>query len=499
MRSDMPRVIRLFEVQSGKKAKNVRNAASGSVRQKDPAITNSRQPRFFPYSMHVENFEALQIFTHTQSLAYLDTIGFNTKKYNQHLNTPKGLQSLIDIVFDFLLEMPSLDLPCDGYVVKINNLNHQDELGTTSRIPRWAFAAKPEVFHSEKTELISCDFQTSRHGTITPVANIAPVELEGTTVSRATLHNFEEIERLNIAIGDIIEIKKGGGVIPDIIGVYEKSNAENRTTIKPPSECPACGGIVTKVHGRVAYRCTNSLNCSAQTSERIIHYASKEGMNILDLGRSTIEQLCEFGHLTVPSDLYLLTRAHLAILPGFKDKKFDKVLNGIEASKQVDFYRFLTAIGIPDIGKERARELASRFKRPEVFAIASIDEIKQMKGFKELAYVIVDFFKNEKNKREYETLVSLLNIKEIEEVEQSLEGVSFVVTGSFGTVSRNDIQNHIKRHGGKVGSPSTNTNYLILGAGGGSKEDKVRALIRDKGVDIKILSEDEAISLLGIA
>tara|TARA_B100002049_G_scaffold180623_1_gene137556 strand:+ start:18724 stop:20739 length:2016 start_codon:yes stop_codon:yes gene_type:complete len=497
LRSDMPRLSELIETQTGKPPKNVRNAASGSTRQKDPAVTKSRQPRFFPYSAYSDEFEQIGIESHSQSMEYLNEIGFSTTKYGRFTSLYSNSAEVIAGVTDFLESMKTMDMPCDGYVVKVDRFNIQEQLGLIAKTPRWAFAGKLSVSESSITTLRTADFQTSRHGTITPVANIDTVELEGTSVSRATLHNFDEINRLNIALGDKIVIKKGGGVIPDIVCVHEENPDPERTVIQPPSHCPSCGGEVVKMVDRVDYRCTNTLGCPAQRDEKIIHFASKDGMDIASFGSSTIKLLCEMGHLERPSEIFQLTKAHLSVLPGFGAKKCANVLAGIEKSKAVDFHRFLTAVGIPDVGIERARELANKFKTPEGLLNANPRDIREIKGFDELSFAIVSFFKNEQTREEFNTLINMLNIKEVESVEQSLVGKSFVVTGKFLSVKRSAIEAFLKKRGGKVGQPSGNTDYLILGIDGGTKSDKVDALNR-KGANIQILDEDTAISLFGI-
>ena len=498
LKSDMPRLSELIEAQTGKSPKNVRNAASGSTRQKDPAITMSRQPRFFPYSTYSNEFELLGVESHSQSMKYLNEIGFNTTKYGEFTSLYYNSTEVIAGVSAFLENMKTMDLPCDGYVVKVDNFNSQEQLGLIAKTPRWAFAGKLSVSESSISTLRTVDFQTSRHGTITPVANIDTVELEGTSVSRATLHNFAEINRLNIALGDNIVIKKGGGVIPDIVCVHQENPDPERAVIQPPSHCSSCGGEVVKMVDRVDYRCSNTLGCPAQRVEKIIHFASNDGMNIVSFGASTIKLLCEMGHLERPSDIFQLTKAHLAVLPGFGAKKCENVLAGIEKSKTVDFHRFITAVGIPDVGIERARELANKFKTPECLLNANPRDIREIKGFNELSFSIVSFFKNEQTREEFNTLVNTLTIKEVESVEQSLEGKSFVVTGKFSSVKRSTIEAFIKKRGGKVGQPSRNTDYLILGIDGGSKSQKVDALNKG-GANIEILDEDNAISLFGIA
>lgn len=482
-------------VQEKKELKNARNAAAGTVRNLDSSVVKERQPQFFAYSAQSSDEEfATSYPDHSERMKKLQEFGFTI---NPLAKKSESVEELIKHTNSFYEIMNDYDVPCDGWVIKIDNIPQQEALGLTAKTPRWAIAAKPKE-EEYSTKFHKLTLQTSRSGIVTPVAEVEPIDIDDSTITRATLHNYDEIRKLNVAVGDYIFIKKGGGVIPDITGVDPSRSAENRVEISPPEHCPSCGGRVEQVNDEVAYRCTNTYDCPAQQIEKIIYFASKGCIEIRDVGEVAIENLYELKLISKPIDLFNLTEAELSQLPGYKAKKINNALEGIESAKKAKLVNFITAIGIKGVGKEKARILANHFKTPEAFKEARFSEICNLTDFSDvLAGNVIDYFKNEANIIQYNQLIDVLNISHENSGGNEFSGLSFVVTGTFNAVERKKIEAHIKDNGGKVTSPSGKTNYLILGEDGGGKADKVEKL-NANGASIVIMGEIEALAFLKI-
>lgn len=493
---------------------NPRNTAAGSLRQLDSSITASRNLDAIFYSLFQENAlrsnkdvvqvnlisglnNHLEINTHYQSLQNLEGLGFKTN--NQYNKLCSNIDEIIDLYKEWESKRHDLDFEIDGAVVKINQIDLQNILGSTAKTPRWAIALKFKAEIAE-TQIESVTYEVGRLGTITPVANLSPVQLAGTTVKRATLHNFDQVERLGIKIGDWIQVRKAGEIIPEIISVNLEKRPQHLESIRAPKECPICSSEVEQID--VSYRCTNILACPAQIQRRIEHWCSKGAMDISGVGPALIASLLERKLINKPLDLYKLNFEDLINLERMAEKSSLNAINSIQASRTRSFARFLFALGIRHIGINVAELIANyypsldnlekEFTRndnpgagllkidglgPKI--IESMREFFSSKAYQDL-------------KLELKTHPALLDIQEAS-VRQSgtkFTGLSFVITGSL-SQSRSHYEQSIKENGGKVSSSiSAKTSYLLCGEDPGSKLDKAQSL------GVKVINEDEFFRLL---
>ena len=469
------------QLQMGQKTfANPRNAAAGSIRQLDPKITASRDLSIFVYGGIFEKKDAPK--THGETMEKLSKLGFRTNK----VSVVQGIGEAIEFCKKTDLVRHSLNYATDGVVIKVDEIAKQEELGFTSRVPKWAIAFK---FPPEEvwTDLVSIEFSVGRTGIVTPVANLKPVLLAGSTVSRASLYNFDEIKRLNVQVGDRALVKKAAEIIPKVIRVEKTPNSK---PFEMPKICPCCSAPLVEVEGEVALYCPNKNGCSAQIKGRIEYFVSKNAMDIDGLGESIISQLVERKMVHTYADLYKLTYEQLLELDLIAEKSAQNLLDAINNSKNTKLPKFINALGIRLVGKESADILAQNFKDIEALKAASIEDLSAIDGIGEkMAKSIYDYFHNEQN---LETLDEVLKLGLVlentykKEENLKLKGLSFVLTGTLEEFSRDKAQEILKSLGAKTpNSVSKNTDFVVAGANAGSK------LTKAQNLGIKILNEQE--------
>jgi len=464
---------------------NPRNAAGGSVRQLNPEITRERDLAFFAYTGVLDSVSE-EINTHYQMLELLKKQGFQV---NPNIRICKNIEEAINYCDEWEEKRFTLGYATDGIVIKINNFAYQDELGFTSRAPKWAtaFKFKPE---EAVTKLLDIEINVGRTGAITPVAILEPVKLAGSTVSRATLHNAEEIKRLDIRIGDYVWVKKAAEIIPKIIKVETSRREENLIKFVYPENCPSCGAKIEKDEDGVIQYCTNDIACPAQLKAKIKYWASKDGVDIDGLGDAVVEQLFDLGYINNYADLYYLKKDNILNLDKFADKSAQNLIDAIDKSKHSEFASFISALGIKFVGKETAELIARKFSTFDEFKNATVDELSQIEGVGEkIAISIKAFFENSRN---LELIDKIFNsgfeiiYPKILLGNAPFSGLTFVFTGTLSKITRNEAQKLAKSLGGNVtNSVSKNTSYVIAGEAAGSKFDKAEKL------GITILNEDE--------
>ena len=469
------------QIETGQKTfANPRNAAAGSIRQLDPKITASRDLSIFVYSGIFEKKDAPK--THGETMKKLSKLGFKTNK----VSIVQGIDGAIEFCKQTDLVRHSLNYATDGVVIKVDEIAKQDELGFTSRVPKWAIAYK---FPPEEvwTDLESIEFSVGRTGIVTPVANLKPVLLAGSTVSRASLYNFDEIKRLNVQEGDRALIKKAAEIIPKVIRVEKTQNSK---PFKMPELCPCCNTPLVEVEGEVALYCPNKTGCSAQIKGRIEYFVSKNAMDIDGLGESIISQLVGRKMVYTYADLYKLTYEQLLELDLIAEKSAQNLLDAINNSKNVKLPKFINALGIRLVGKESADILAQNFPDIEALKAAKIEDLSAIDGIGEkMAKSIYDYFHNEQNLKTLDEVLKLGLVPENtykKEENLKFKGLSFVLTGTLEEFSRERAQEILKSLGAKTpNSVSKNTNYVIAGANAGSK------LTKAQNLGIKIINEQE--------
>ncbi len=450
---------------------NPRNAAAGSLRQLDSKITASRDLHFFAYTIISDDKTLFS--THFEGLSLLKELGFET---NPNCKLVKGVNPIIEQCEYWATERFNLDYATDGMVVKVNDLFKQNELGFTSRAPKWATAFK---FPPEEvwTKLEGIELSVGKTGAVTPVALLTPVQLAGTIVKRASLHNFDEIQRLNLNIGNEVLIKKAAEIIPKVI---RKREDEDLGVYNTPTVCPCCNTPLVKIEGEVALYCPNTLGCPAQKKGRIEYWASKEALDIDGVGESIVEKLMEKGLINDFADLYKLTQDDFMTIDLIKEKSSENLYNAIQNSKTPTMTKFLTALSIKLIGKETADLIANEYPTLEAIKNATVEDLVKIDGIGEkAAKSVVDFFNDEQNKYILSKLEQY-GVKPqgsaFEKTSNTLEGKTFVITGTL-SQPRNVFEEKIKKAGGKVSSSvSKKTSYVLAGENPGSKFDKASTL-----------------------
>ncbi|MDD3437646.1 MAG: NAD-dependent DNA ligase LigA, partial [Candidatus Gastranaerophilales bacterium] len=474
-------------LQNGEKIfANPRNAASGSIRQLDSSITAKRDLSMFCYGAILDGFVAK---THYETIQLLKKLGFKT---NPNIEVVKNIQEAIAYCEKWEHKRFELDYATDGVVIKVNDLALQQELGFTSRAPKWATAFKfpPEEVN---TKLLDIEINVGKTGAVTPVAILEPVQLAGSTVSRASLHNFDEIKRLDIRIGDTVLIKKAAEIIPKVIKVSEHSSISN--TFIPPDRCPVCQTPLETREGEVNLYCPNSMFCPAQIKAKIEYWVSKEAIDIDFVGPSIIEQLFDKNMIKSAADLYALSQQDFMQLDLVQDKSAFNIYNSIQSSKNRPLARFLTALSIKHVGKETAQILANHFKSLENVINAEIEELATVEGVGEkIAQSIYDFFRNE-NTLKFLSQLKQLGVEPNSEVFEAksdiLAGKTIVLTGTLQSMTRDEANEKIRLLGGKtVSSVSKNTSYVIAGESAGSK------LVKAQNFGVIILSEDDFLGMI---
>lgn len=476
---------------------NPRNAGAGAVRQLDSRITASRQLDAYFYAAHfLIPGEAKPPQTHWKTLDYLQKLGFKVNPGRQLCRSLAEVQAFIQ---DWEIRRHDLPFATDGAVVKVNPLAMQDELGFTAKSPRWAVAYKytPEV---QETVVREVELSVGRTGIITPIAIMDPVLISGSTVQRASLHNFDELEKKDVRPGDTVRVQKAAEIIPEVLGVIlEKRPSPTPSPVKRPEACPVCLSPVEQVAGEVAIRCSNPTGCGAQRKNRLEHWVSKQGMDIDGVGPSLIEQLVDRGLVDSPADFYRLSVEDFLTLERMAQKSAENAYQAIQASKSRPLANLINALGIRHIGKETAILLADAYGTMEALAQAGLEELSDLDGIgPRIAESIVTFFADLENQNLITALrdlgVSLATppqSQQASDAPQTLAGKSIVMTGTLPTLSRTQAETLIRSHGGKVsGSVSKKTDYVLLGEEPGSKYSKAQQL------GVKIISEDEFLALI---
>ncbi|MGB4498484.1 MAG: NAD-dependent DNA ligase LigA [Methylococcaceae bacterium] len=479
----------LAKTENGRAFVNPRNAAAGTIRQLNPKIAAERNLQFMPYGIGAYSGE-ISFSRHSEMLNYFVELGFKSSSDNHIISAKKS-----DFEQDFKrMETlrDTLPMEIDGIVYKIDLLDFQEKLGFISRSPKWAIARKFPA-QTVYTTLLDVDFQVGRTGVLTPVARLEPVFVGGVTVSNATLHNMDEIERLNLCIGDKVEIHRAGDVIPKVSKVIFEG--ETRRKIVMPTHCPVCNSIVKRIENQAAYRCTGGLVCGAQIAERIKYYASRNCLNIRQLGTKLIDVLCEQGVLTSIADIYRLQIEDIANLEGQGEKNAKKILAAIEASKQTKFSTFLTALGIPEVGESGAKNLARYFKTLEQLRAADIEMLQQVPDVGLVTATNVrNFFDDVTQNQLVDDLCAagvMWNEIESAEISKPFSGQTWVLTGTLNS-PRNEIKAKLESLGAKVsGSVSAKTTIVLAGEAAGSK------LTQAEKLGVKILNETQFLELIG--
>lgn len=464
--------------------KNPRNAAAGSLRQKDPKIAAKRNLDIFVFN--VQQIEGKDIDSHKQSLDYLKELGFKTVPNYKRVSSADEIINEINTLGEKRFE---LGFPIDGVVIKVDDFKQREVMGATAKVPKWAVAYKfpPE----EKTsKLLDIELNVGRTGAVTPVAVFEPVFLAGTSVSRATLHNQDFIYEKNIDVGDIIKVRKAGDIIPEVLGAVEKHSDR---AFKLPDKCPVCGSELVKSDDEAAVRCPNG-SCPAQVFRSIVHFASKGAMNIDGLGPQIVRTLIDNKLIESVADLYTLKADKLMELENFKEKSVNNLLTAIENSKENSLDRLVFGLGIRNIGQQSAKLLCNKFGDLDNIMSASVTDIAEIDGFGDvMAQSVYDAFHEEHMTRLIDRLKEYGLNTDYEKVQQDnrFEGKTFVLTGTLPTLKRDEAKAIIEKFGGKAsGSVSKKTSYVLAGESAGSKLDKANSL------GIPVISEEEFLNMI---
>jgi len=455
---------------------NPRNAAAGSIRQLDPAVTMSRKLYLACYGIGAVRGPELK--SQAELISWLSEARFPTPA---SMKITKGIDAVIDAIREIEEARSDFTFETDGAVIKVNDFGLQQKLGVKTREPRWAIAYKFEA-HQGTTKIREIHGSVGRTGVITPFAVFEPVKIGGVTVSRSTLHNWDEIKRKDIKIGDTVVVERAGDVIPHVVMVVQEKRTGREMSFPLPEKCPACGSQVVREEGEVAVRCV-SLHCPAQVQEKIIHFASRGGMDIEGLGEKNVELLYSRGLIKHFEDIYKLKKEDLLGLPRFAEKSAQNLIDAIEQSKHTTLAKFLFAIGILHVGEYAAKVLAKNFMNLEDLYRISSEKIIQIKQMGEkISSSLATFFADEKNLRTLDSMLSLgLDIRNPDfafgaDQELPLTGLSFVITGTL-PKSRKEVEEMIEEHGGHPSSAlSAKTDFLIVGEEPGSKLRKAKAL-----------------------
>lgn len=471
---------------------NPRNTASGTLKMQDSKVVAERGLDCFLYGVYGTSTQA----GHYETVNKVADWGFKIpKSEKRYIEKTKTLAGVMDFINFWDKERSNLPFEIDGVVIKVNDYNQQDELGFTAKSPRWAIAYK---FKAERvqTTLNEVTYQVGRTGAVTPVANLKPVQLGGTTVKRASLHNADQIEKLDLHIPEEVYVEKGGEIIPKIVGVNLAERIPNAQKIEFIENCPECGSPLERKEGEVQHYCINETGCPPQIKGRIEHFISRKALNIDGLGAETVDALFDAGKISNYADLYDLRFEEVLALDRMADKSANNLIDGIKASKDIPFERVLFGLGIRFVGETVAKKLAKHFKSIENLRNASFDALLTVDEIGEkIANSICFFFSNEENNQLVDRLIAAglqFVIEEKEGASNKFEGKSFVVSGVFNAFSRPELKEVIEVNGGKnVGSISKNTDYLIAG-------DKMGPAKLKKATDlgVAIVSEDEFIAML---
>lgn len=478
------RLVREQELREETPAKNPRNAAAGSLRQKDPKIAAARGLGIFCFN--IQQLEGTVCESHEASLELMRSLGFPVSPDYKVVHTIEEAIRQIEKIGEL---RGKLGYQIDGAVIKVDSFADRERLGSTAKYPKWAVAFKypPE---EKETVLRSIALQVGRTGAVTPTAEFDPIELAGTTVSRATLHNQDFITQLGVNIGDTIVVRKAGDIIPEVIGV--RNHPKDKPAYVMPTHCPSCGTLLVRDPEVAAIRCPN-ISCPAQILRSLIHFCSRSAMDIEGLGEAACELLLQQGLAKTPADLYRLTKDDLMRLEGFQTKKAENILAALEKSKQNELGALLFGLGIRNIGEKAAKLLAARFGTLQAVENATHEELLSIEGFGEImAESVLQYFADDNNRKLCGDLLSLgLRPWVRQQASAALAGMTFVVTGTLPGYSRDEIENLIEKNGGKAaGSVSKKTSYVVAGEAAGSKLAKAQSL------GVPVLTEQQLLELI---
>jgi DNA ligase (NAD+) len=469
---------------------NPRNAAAGSLRQLDPAVTARRPLQIWVYG--VGHAEGLSVRSHSETLAWLREAGLRT---NPLTATVDSLHEVKAYVGDWAARRATLDYDSDGVVIKVDDIGQQQELGATSQAPRWAVAYKAAT-EQAVTRLLDITINVGRTGALTPTAVLEPVRVSGVTVTSATLHNEDEVARKDVRIGDWVVVQRAGEVIPEVVAPLPERRTGDERAFVMPQRCPVCGTPVERPEGEAVTRCPN-LACPAQVRERLIHFASRDAMDIDGLGEKLVTQLLDRGLIRDPADIYALTQGDLLTLDRMGERLAQNLLDAIERSKATTLARLLFALGIRHVGQHVAELLAAHFRTPQALMGASFEEIRDVPGVgPTIAASVAAFFAAASNRRLVQRLLDAGVRPGVEAAapprDGPLAGARVVFTGTFTRWSRGDAEALVRRAGGNPqDSVSKKTTYVVAGDAPGSKLDRARRL------GVKVLSESEFAELVG--
>ncbi|MEN9337978.1 MAG: hypothetical protein RIQ41_292 [Candidatus Parcubacteria bacterium] len=493
-KNDLDRINKEREIQGVPLYANTRNLAAGTLRQLDPKIVAKRNIQIYAYDIELQKTEhrAQSAETQEQELKMLSSFGFLVNKEYKVCSDLSQVQVMYDLWKE---KRTKQDYGIDGMVIKVNERKLWDELGYTAKSPRGGIAYK---FPAEEvtTRLVAITCQVGRTGAVTPVAELEPVLLAGSTVKRATLHNEDEINRLDVRVGDTVSLRKAGDVIPEIFDVHLELRPKTAKKFSMPTTCPECASVLVKeTVGKdisAAWYCKNAA-CPAKHLENLIHFASKKGMYIEELGEKTLETFHDLGLITDQVSIFALTQQDIEGLEGFGEKSAENIVASIEKARSVPLSRFLYALGIRHVGETTAKDIAQHFRTFIAVRTASYEALCDVEGVGEkVAASIVAFFADAKNATMLDRMLKEVRI--VEEKKKSdgkLQGCTFVLTGTFTAFSRDEMKALIEEHGGKVSSSvSKSTSYLLAGEGGGSKRDDAEKF------GVKIINEEEFKNML---
>lgn len=462
---------------------NTRNLAAGSLRQLDPKITASRKLDTFLYDVDWSVKDIDRPETQFSEIEYIKNLGF---KVNEFTKICKNINEIQEFYNKWSKDKNKLNYELDGIVIKINSINIQNALGYTGKSPRWGVAYK---FPAEKvtTTVLDIILQVGRTGVITPVAHLQPITVAGSTVSRATLHNEDEIKRLDIRIGDTVVLQKAGDVIPDIVEVVKELRLKDSKEFIFPTHVSACGGdgSIERIPGQVAWRCVSN-NSFEQIKRKFYYFVSKKCFNIDGMGPRIIDVLLEKGLITNFDDIFTLKKGDLLILPRFAEKSVDNLLNAINKSKEINLSKFIASLSISQVGEETSYDIVNHFGILEKIQNAKYEEIESIHGVGPIvAKSLFDWFKDEENKKLIKNLLKHIKIIADQPKDSKFKGLSFVFTGSI-KMDRNEAQTIVRNLGGEVSnSVSRKTSFVVAGENAGSKLDKANEL------GIKVISEED--------
>lgn len=473
------RVVDRQLINDEKPFKNPRNAAAGSLRQKDSEVAATRGLDIFVFN--IQQIEGKELTSHKESLDYLKELGFNTIPYYERVD---DIETAFEKVLQIGEKRGELEFDIDGAVIKVDDFSEREQLGSTAKFPKWAVAFKypPE---EKQTEILDIEITVGRTGKLTPTAVLSPVHLAGTTVSRATLHNQDFINEKGVNIGDIVTVRKAGDIIPEVLCVNEK---RSNGSFVYPERCPSCNEKVVREEGESDIRCINP-ECPAQLFRNLIHYCSRDAMDIEGLGPSIIETFVNEGMIKTVTDIYRLDKEKIASLDGFQQTSANNIIESVENSKNNDLSKLIFALGIRHIGAKAAKLLSDEFKNIDNLMNASLEAISDIDGFGDImAKSAFDFFQSESARELIADLKSFGVNTESKTVinDNRFEGMTFVLTGTLPTYKRSEASKIIESFGGKTSSSvSKKTSYVLSGESSGSKLDKANQL------GIPVIDENE--------